>query len=192
MIVEVEFIRKEMNKNPDSRYDELMLVMSNDQAIEVLDREYDTKYIDDIMEGKLEADMIFKTQESIKVNDVMEEASSNITNPPKHGRISFSQSAPRDITYNLKGRYLITKGNYGGNNKDLKNYGKRQAEDEIKKLPTASNSGSILNLTAWDLQPWPEVIDRSEINVVRAWQNQTHCDDMLEFLETLLGETIRK
>lgn len=38
----------------------------HDQAVEVLDREYNTIYIDDIIEGKLEVSMIFKTQESIK------------------------------------------------------------------------------------------------------------------------------
>lgn len=60
-----------------------------------LERENNTQYIDDTIEGKLEASMIFQIQESIKMDDVMEEASSNISNPPKCRKISFSQSIPR-------------------------------------------------------------------------------------------------
>ena len=44
-----------MNKILYSRYDELILEMSHNQTIEVLEREYYTQYIDDILEGKLEA-----------------------------------------------------------------------------------------------------------------------------------------
>lgn len=53
MAIKEEFTWKEMKK-------------IHDQAVEVLDREYNTIYIDDIIEGKLEVRMIFKTQESIK------------------------------------------------------------------------------------------------------------------------------
>lgn len=56
------------------------------------------------------------------MNEVVEETSWSITNLPKRGRINFSQSAPRDITYNLEGRYPIPKGNYSGNNKDYETY----------------------------------------------------------------------
>ena len=54
MAIEEEFIWKEMNKILYSRYDELMLEMSHNQTVEVLEREYYTQYIDDILEGKLE------------------------------------------------------------------------------------------------------------------------------------------
>lgn len=63
-------------------------------------------------------------QEFMKTNDVIEEANSSITNPPKGNRIKFCQSAPRDTTYNLEGRYLIDRGNYNGQDKDYKTYGK--------------------------------------------------------------------
>lgn len=43
-----------------------MLKMSHDQVVKILDKEYNTQYIDDIIEGKLEDSIIFKTQESIK------------------------------------------------------------------------------------------------------------------------------
>lgn len=39
----------------------------------------------------------------------LEEISSSITNPPIHGRISFSQSVLADITYNLGGKYPTAK-----------------------------------------------------------------------------------
>lgn len=121
----------------------------------------------------------------------MEEASDSITNPPKHARINFSQSVPRDTTCNLGGRYPIVKGNYSSsNNKDYKTYSRWQLLDEIRTLPKPSYSGSISNLVVWDPQVWPKVIDRWETNAVRAWQNRTHSDDMWELLETLLRETI--
>ena len=53
-------------KKIDSKYRALMLKMSHDQVVKVLDKEYNTQYIDDIIEGKLEDSIIFKTQESIK------------------------------------------------------------------------------------------------------------------------------
>lgn len=37
-----------MNKILDSRYDELMLETSHYKVVEVLDREYNTQYVDDI------------------------------------------------------------------------------------------------------------------------------------------------
>lgn len=92
MAIKEEFTWKEMNKIIDSQYDELMLEMSNDQAVEVLDREYNIIYIDDIIEGKLKASMIFKTQKSIKMDNIAKEARSGITNPHKQGKISFSES----------------------------------------------------------------------------------------------------
>lgn len=55
------------------------------------------------------------------MDEVIEETGNNITNPPKRGRISFSQSAaPGDTTYNLLGRYPIAKGNYSGSNRDYR------------------------------------------------------------------------
>lgn len=36
-----------------------MLEISHDQAVKVLDIEYNTQYIDNIIRGKLEASMIF-------------------------------------------------------------------------------------------------------------------------------------
>lgn len=63
---------KKMNKILDYWYDELMLEISYDQVVKVLDTAYNTQYIDNIIRGKLEASMIFKTQESIKMDDVME------------------------------------------------------------------------------------------------------------------------
>lgn len=81
--------------------------------------------------------MIFQIQESIKMDDVKEEASSNIINPPKCRKISFSQSIPR-------------KDYQSGSSKDYKTYDKRQPIDELRILSTASQLGSILNLTAWD------------------------------------------
>lgn len=91
MAIEEEFTWKEMNKTLDSRCDQLIMVMSNDQAVEV----QKGKIIPNTQIGKLEASMIFQIQESIKMDDVMEEASSNIFNPPKCRKISFSQSIPR-------------------------------------------------------------------------------------------------
>lgn len=49
-----------------------MLEISHDQVVKVLNTEYITQYIDNIIRGKLEASIIFKTQESIKMDDVME------------------------------------------------------------------------------------------------------------------------
>lgn len=63
---------RKMNKILDYWYDELMLEISYDQVVKVLDTAYNTQYIDNIIRGKLEASMIFKTQESIKMDDVME------------------------------------------------------------------------------------------------------------------------
>lgn len=185
-----EFTWKEMNKILDARYDELMLEMSHDQTVEVIEREYNTQYIDDIIEGKLEATMIFKIRESIKIDASMGEASSNVINPHKHSRINFSQSAPKDTTYSLGGKYPFNKEDYKEKDKDYKTYGRRQPVNEIRTLQTASQSSSILNLAAWDPQLWPEVIDRWKVDAVKAWQNQTHDDNMWEYLETLLGEVI--
>lgn len=115
------------------------------------------------------------------MNDVIEEANGNITSPSKHSSISFSQSVLRDTTYNLEGRYPINRRNYSGKDKDYKTYGKTQLVDKTRTLLIASQFGSILNLTAWDPQLWPEVIDRQETDAVRAWQNQTHSNDIWKF-----------
>lgn len=42
-----------MNKILDARYNELMLEMSHDQAINIIEREYNTQYMDKIIEGNL-------------------------------------------------------------------------------------------------------------------------------------------
>lgn len=47
--IEEEFTWKEINTILDFRYNELMLEMSHYQAVEVLKREYNTQYIDDII-----------------------------------------------------------------------------------------------------------------------------------------------
>lgn len=90
----------------------------------------------------------------------------------------------------MGGRYLIGRRNYSGNNKDYKTYGKKKPVDEIGTLATTSQFGSIFNLAAWDLL-WLEVIDRWEMDALRAWQNRTNSDNMCEFLETL-GEKNKK
>lgn len=56
----------------------------------MLDIENDTQYIYDIIKGKIEAHMIFKVQEPIKIDEVMKDVISSFTNPPKHNRTSFS------------------------------------------------------------------------------------------------------
>lgn len=66
------------------------------------------------------------------MDDVIEEANSSITNPLKRNRIKFCQSALRDTTYNLEGKYPIDRGNYNGQDKDYKTYGKTQRIDGLQ------------------------------------------------------------
>ena len=53
MTIEEEFTWNEMNKILNARYNELMLEMSHDQTIDVIEREYNTQYMDKIIEGNL-------------------------------------------------------------------------------------------------------------------------------------------
>lgn len=45
------------------------------------------------------------------------------------------------------------------------------------------------NLSAWNPQLWPEVIDKWEVDNNKAWHNHNQTEDMLSYLEIFLGKT---
>lgn len=204
MMVEIEsFTRKDCRELLDKEYERLG---ENEEAKKQLGSLYRIKVLDDIIIGKLDPREIFLFKdprspyfkiESVKMNQQDQFSSSS---NPQLGINNNTQEIPSNrndgnVPY-LPGNISLGRpSNYVEDNRQYKNFGKRQPVDaHLNFLPPAPTSGTILNIAAWDSQNWIQVRDQWEINAVRAQKQLSYeqtSEEMWSYMELLLGDTIR-